>query len=64
MPFQKSACQLKKSDIDFDEFCEALVKTSFYKKHEPEKTELSKFEPVTKVLFVIIKNLTLDKKLC
>ena len=62
MPF-KSACQLKKSDIDFIEFCDALVKTSFYKVHEPAKTELGKFEPVAKILFVNIKNVLLDKKL-
>ena len=37
MPFKKSVCQLKKSDIDLHEFCDALVKYSYNKLNEPEK---------------------------
>ena len=48
--------------IDLHKFCEALIKTYFYKVHEPEKTDLGKFEPVAKILFVNIKNLLSDKK--
>ena len=63
MPFKKIGCQLNASEISLHEFCEALVKTCFYKVHEPEKSELGKFEPVTKILFVHIKNLLSDKKI-
>ena len=63
MPFVKRiGYQLNDNMIDLHEFCEALIKTCFYKVHEPEKTDLGKFEPVTKILFVNITNLLSDKK--
>ena len=61
---KKIGCQLNDNMIDLHEFCEALIKTCFYKVHEPEKTDLGKFEPVAKILFVYIKNLLSDKKFC